>query len=334
MNRIKVIQIGIGHDHASNILDSLLRLDDVFEVAALALPESEKTDFADRLQRYDKLPVMSVDEALAIENLDAAVIETEEVNLTKYAHTAAKNGLPVHMDKPGGIDLTAFEELIKTVKTNKTPFHLGYMYRYNRAINEAIAKAKSGELGEVYCVEAHMDCFHSPEKRQWLAQFPGGMLFFLGCHLIDLVLRIMGEPDEVIPMSAPTGADNVTAEDYGMVLFKYKSGISFAKSCATEPGGFARRQLVICGSEGTAELKPLEAYDERYDVYTGVRYTSAVEAVNWAYTSPVVNSKAENRYDGMMRGFAELVRGERQNPFDYDYELKLYKLILRCCGSL
>ena len=332
MKKIKVIQIGIGHDHATGILDSLLRLSDVFEVAALALPESEKADFADRLQRYANLPVMSVDEALAIENLDAAVIETEEVSLTKYAHIAAKAGLPVHMDKPGGLDLAAFEELIKTVKTNKTVFHLGYMYRYNKEINEAVRKAKSGELGEIYCVEAHMDCFHTPEKRQWLARFPGGMLFFLGCHLIDLVLRIMGEPDEVIPLSCPVGTDNVTAEDYGMVLLKYKNGVSFAKTCAAEPGGFARRQLVICGSKGTLELKPLEAFDEKFDVYTGVRCTAADKAANWAYTSPVVNSKAENRYDNMMRGFAELVRGEHENPFGYDYELKLYKLLLRCCG--
>ena len=333
MKKLKVIQIGIGHDHATSILDSLLRLSDVFEVAAIAVPESEKADFADRLQRYDNLPVMSVDEALAIENLDTAVIETEEVNLTEYAQIAAKAGLPVHMDKPGGLDLPAFEELIKTVKTNKTVFHLGYMYRYNKAINEAVRKAKSGELGEIYCVEAHMDCFHTPEKRQWLARFPGGMLFFLGCHLIDLVLRIMGEPDEVIPMNGSAGTDNVTAEDYGMVLLKYKNGVSFAKTCAAEPGGFARRQLVICGSEGTAELKPLEAYDEKFDVYTGVRYTSAKEGLGWAYTAPVVNSKAENRYDNMMRGFAKLARGESENPFDYDYELKLYRLLLRCCGS-
>ena len=51
---MKVIQIGIGHDHATAILDSMLRQTDIFEVAALAVPENEKEDFADRIEIYEK----------------------------------------------------------------------------------------------------------------------------------------------------------------------------------------------------------------------------------------------------------------------------------------
>ena len=34
----------------------------------------------------------------------------------------------------------------------------------------------------------------------------------------------------------------------------------------------------------------------------------------------------------MMAGFASIVRSERTNPYDCDYELKLYKIVLRACG--
>jgi hypothetical protein len=34
----------------------------------------------------------------------------------------------------------------------------------------------------------------------------------------------------------------------------------------------------------------------------------------------------------MMRNFAEMVCG-KENPYTYDYELNLYKLILRACGK-
>ena len=333
MRKIKVIQIGIGHDHASMILDSMLKQSDIFEVAALGVPETEKSDFENKIEHYNKvIPVMTAEEALNIENLDAAVIETEEINLTKYAMLAVKKGLPIHMDKPGGLDMVSFEKLVNTAKKNQLIFHLGYMYRYNKAITEAIQKVKNGELGEIFCVEAHMDCLHNAEKRQWLARFPGGMTFFLGCHLIDLILRIMGEPDEIISMNQSTGIDGVTGEDYGFVLFKYKNGISFAKTCAEECGGFARRQLVICGSKGTLELRPLEGYDSKWDVFTGVRCTMENEGSDWSYTAPVINSKADNRYDEMMNSFAKMVCGEMTNPFDYDYELKLYKILLRSCG--
>ena len=39
-----------------------------------------------------------------------------------------------------------------------------------------------------------------------------------------------------------------------------------------------------------------------------------------------------DRYDNMMRAFAEVVRG-KENPYPYDYELGLYELILRACGK-
>ena len=173
MKKLKVIQIGIGHDHATAILDSMLMQTEFFEIAALAVPESEKADFSDRIEKYKKrLPLMTVEEALDTEALDAVIVETEEVNLTKYALLAAKRGLPVHTDKPGGLDADDFEKLISLAKSNNTVLHFGYMYRYNDSITEAVRKAKSGELGEVYSVEAHMDCWHTPEKRQWLARFP------------------------------------------------------------------------------------------------------------------------------------------------------------------
>ena len=334
MKRIKVIQIGIGHDHATAILESVLRQPEIFEIVALAVPENEKTDFADRIEKYrKKLPVMTVDEAFAIADIDAAVIETEEENLTKYAYMAMKMGLPVHMDKPGGLNLSEFEKLIYLAEKNRAVFHIGYMYRYNESIVDAVRKAKSGELGEVYCVEAHMDCWHITEKRQWLSRFPGGMTFYLGCHLIDIILQIMGEPEEIIPMNVSTGIDGITGEDYGFVIFKYKNGVSFAKTCAKELGGFERRQLVICGSKGTVELRPLEEYNSERKIYTGVRFTDNEKGRKWDYSAPIVNSNAADRYDGMMSSFAKMVRGEITNPYDYEYELKLYKILLRSCGA-
>ena len=39
---------------------------------------------------------------------------------------------------------------------------------------------------------------------------------------------------------------------------------------------------------------------------------------------------AHHRYDAMLRNFAELIGG-KGNPFSYDYELNLFKLILKSC---
>ncbi len=71
MRKIRVIQIGIGHDHATTVLDSILKQSDIFDVAALAVCESEKAYFSKRIKHYsDKLSVMTVDDALKIAHID------------------------------------------------------------------------------------------------------------------------------------------------------------------------------------------------------------------------------------------------------------------------
>lgn len=336
MKKLKVIQIGIGHAHATSTFNSILKQEDLFDVVGFAVPPMEEIEYSDRIKEYrdDRgIPFYSVEEALDIPGLDGAVIETEEKNLTKYALMAAERGLHIHMDKPGGMELSEFEQLVQTLKGQNLTFSLGYMYRFNPKIMEAMEKIKNGEIGEVYCVEAHMDCEYDKGLRQWLSQFPSGMMFFLGCHLVDLIYRLQGEPEEVIPMNCSTHFGDVTAEDFGMALFRYPNGVSFAKTCANEIGGYVRRQLVICGSKGTFELKPLEARtdeDERDYLYTEMREIHQNQG--WFAPGEWTNSGYFNRFDDMMKNYAESALGIKENPYTHDYELSLYKLILKACG--
>ena len=39
------------------------------------------------------------------------------------------------------------------------------------------------------------------------------------------------------------------------------------------------------------------------------------------------------RYGAMMEGFAEIVRGERENEYSLDYELALFKTLMKACGA-
>lgn len=331
MRKIRVGQIGCAHDHAGCVIQSLRKLTDVFEVIGYAVPEGEAARSYDHPETlYDGLRRMTPEELLDAPGLDAVIVETSEPNLTRYALAAARRGLPVHMDKPGGLDYAEFRELVRTAKEKRSILHLGYMYRYNPEVQKLLREIKEGKLGEIYSVEAQMNCAHQSQKRAWLGKFPGGMLFFLGCHLIDLIYRIQGEPEEVIPLSCATGIDGVTAEDFGMAVMRYKNGVSFAKSCAAEQGGFLRRQLVVCGSRGTVQLLPFEIYSPDGGVATCVR--EIFDNPGWGYDGERRQTAFPDRYDGMMRAFAEYVTGEKENPYSYDSELAVYRLLLRACG--
>ena len=138
----------------------------------------------------------------------------------------------------------------------------------------------------------------------------------------------MGKPDEIIPLSRKTGTDGLTTTDFGMAAFTYKKGVSFAKTTDVEIGGFARRQLVVTGTKGTVEIRPLENHKE-YPTTTS-SYREVFDTA-WLSDAEFVTTEKFDRYDAMMKSFAQMVRGEKENPWNYDYELELYKIIMEAC---
>ena len=329
MRKIRIAQIGINkHSHGSQIFKTLKENPDVFDIAGYAIVENEREESADKLSCFEGFPELSLEEILNDESIEAVTVETDEIHLTKYARLAAEHGKHIHMEKPGSQGLLEFEEMIGAVRKGGKTFHTGYMYRYNPYVKKILRDIESGELGEVHSIEAQMDCILAADAREWLSTFQGGMMFYLGCHLIDLIYRIMGEPLEVIPLSTSTHFRDVHTEDFGMAVFRYPNGVAFAKTCDVEKGGFLRRQLVVAGEKGTAQIMPPEAFAE------GGQYTEMRENFSDEWAGGWVESRSEvhDRYDGMMRNFAEIVRG-KENPYTYDYELGLYTLVLKACGK-
>ena len=330
MKKIKIAQIGVNeYSHSQEIFGSITKQNDIFEFVGYALPENEEQRLSRRASELAACKKMTVEEILSDPEIEAVAIETDEVHLTKYALMAAKAGKHIHMEKPGGVSLEDFEALIGEMKKSGKVFHTGYMYRYNPYIMDIMRRVKSGEFGEVYSIDAQMNSPHPKAQREFLKSFPGGIMFFLGCHLVDLVLQIKGTPKKITTFNKKTGKDSVDSTDFGMAVLEYENGASFVKSNSSEIGGFIRRQLVINAEKGTIEVKPLE-------VHAGagsLQVTDKVEYTNTGWAAPGEKSRSEvyDRYDLMMRSFAEYVRGEKENPYTLDYELELFKTILKCC---
>ena len=330
MKRIRIAQIGINQfSHSLEIFESIRKQSDLFEVVGIVYPEEEKKRIPAKYERIADFPELTLDQVLNDPQIEAVTIETDETYLSKYALMAAEAGKHIHMEKPGGANLAEFEELITAMRHTQKVFHTGYMYRYNPYVVDLMERIKKRELGEILSVDAQMSCIHARQLRQWLGELPGGMMFYLGCHLVDLILQIQGQPKKILPLNRSTKV-NTDADDFGMAVFEYETGISVAKASAKEIGGYARRQLVVTGTEGTVELKPLEMFIPGQGIYTG-----KTEYWNKGWNDLGVHSKTPifDRYDGMMAAFAAYVRGEKENPYTLDYELELYKTILKACGE-
>ena len=329
MRKIRIAQIGIGHDHASQTYHSLIKNSDLFDVVGVA-PETQEQ----MPHMFPDAKVITIDEALCMETLDAVAIESEELLATELAQRFADKGVAIHLDKPGTPDWDSFQRLIQTIREKNLPFQMGYMFRYNPVIQRAIRMAKQGKLGRIFSVEGQMSVYYEHEKRQWLHQFPGGMMYFLGCHMIDLVMQLQGTPQRVIPADARTGILCSDTEDVGVALLQYADGVSYVKSCASEINGAMRRQLVISGSGGTIEIRPLEIYSEE-GVVTPAKVTLFENQPHpWKDCAESWIAHPVDRYDQMMRCFAGMVQGTCQNPYTCEYEMALFKVVLQCSGVL
>ena len=332
MRKIKIAQIGTSLcSHGTDIWDYINSQKNIFDVVGYALPENEREKCPSRLNTFDAEREISVEEILNNPEIEAVVIETEEMYLTKYALMAARAGKHIHMEKPGSQSLSDFEELIETVRKNGTVFHTGYMYRYNPAVIQTLEQIKNGELGEIISVDTAMSCTHPIEMRKHVGNFKGGMLFFLGRHLIDLIYTIKGMPEKIIPLSRASGIEGLDVEDFGVAVFEYKNGVSVAATNDIEYGGFPCRHLRVVGSKKTVEIKPLEMFIEGNAMTsTKTDYSSS----SWVDRGTTTEFGLFDRYSTMMNSFAAIVRGEKTNPYTLDYELELFKLILKACGVI
>lgn len=92
MKKIKVAQIGLNlNSHSVQIFNSITKQKDIFEVVGYVLPENEKTRIKNKLYVVDGYKELTIDEVLNNPEIEAVIIETDEIFLTKYAFNGSKS---------------------------------------------------------------------------------------------------------------------------------------------------------------------------------------------------------------------------------------------------
>lgn len=326
MRTIRIAQIGIGHNHGSEKMRTARSFPDVFEVVGVCEPDPAWIASRGSLDVYRGLPFMDEAELLSTPGLDAVMVETDVWNLVPTAQRCVDRGLHVHIDKPAGENLAEFETLLADARRKRLVVQLAYMYRYNNAVQYAREMAASGALGDIFEVDAVMGTEHSREFREWLRHFRGGAMYIFGCHLIDLVVGFRGRPDAVTPFLGKTRHEGVDVYDNTLAVLDYPNGPSTVRVSSVEVNGYGRRQLVVLGTKGSIEIKPLE----RPTVATVAKGGSG--DVYRDRKTGVELPPMGGRYDELLLDFARFVRGERENPFGYEHELLVHKATLMASG--
>jgi len=325
MDKIKIAQIGIGHNHGSEKMRAARSFPDVFEVVGVCEADPAWMKSRGSLDVYQGLPFMSEEKLLDVPGLAAVLVETDVWNLIPTAQRCIDRGLHVHIDKPAGENLAAFEKLLADARRQSLVVQLAYMYRYNNAVQYAREMASSGALGEIFEIDAVMSTEHSRDFRDWLRHFRGGAMYIFGCHLIDLVIGFRGRPDAITPFLGKTRHEDVDVYDNTLAVLEYPNGPSTVRVSSVEVNGYGRRQFVVLGTKGSIEIKPFERP-------TVVTYAEGGGDIYCDCKRVIELPSMGGRYDELLLDFARCVRGEKENPFGYEHELLVHKATLKASG--
>lgn len=255
---VRVVQIGTRHAHAGKKWRTISGMPDRFVPVGIYEPDpelrreaAENSDFAGARWIDDR-------EALRDVEIDAALVETELPGLVEWARFGLESGWHVHVDKPPGWDREGLARLQDLAEQGNRVLQMGYMYRYHPAFRFCLDAVRKGWIGRVYAIHGEIGKVVGSDRRPWLAEAYGGSMMLLGCHLLDLVLAVLGAPDRVEAFRRQTYPDQDAYFDHELAVLEYPKALATVRSMLAEVGGGDRRQLVLCGENGTVEVRPLE----------------------------------------------------------------------------
>ena len=323
--RVKVGQIGTGHAHAGGKMSTFRKLEADYEVVGVVEPDAALRRTWQDHPVYRGLKWMTEEELLGTKGLQAVAVETAVRDLVPTAARCVAAGMHLHLDKPAGESLSAFKAVLDEATRRNLAVQMGYMFRSNPAFQFCFRAVREGWLGEVFELHGVMSKMVDAGTRLQIAQYAGGTMFELGCHLIDAMVAALGKPDRVTPYVRRTRPEQDDLADNMIAVFEYPKATATIRSAVVEVEGGQRRQFVVCGDEGTVDIRPLEPPQ--------VLLALAEPRGQFKRGYQEVDlPPMPGRYDDQLAELAQIVRGERENPYPPSHDLAVHEAILRASG--
>lgn len=222
------------------------------EIAAICDSDKEALDFAG--ERYS-IP----EEKRFTDYMD--IVNNDEINLVtvavpdqlhkKISCDLLRAGKNVLCEKPLALTREDLDEIIKTADESNAKFMVGQICRYTPAFEKAKEIVESGTIGDLYFIEseyAHdymklVDNWRSDPKRHGVI---GG-----GCHAVDLIRWIAGDPQEVFAYGMHKLLPTVEYDDATIAVMKFDENTAGKVFVSTGCKRDYTMRTVIYGTKGT-----------------------------------------------------------------------------------
>lgn len=341
--RLRVAQVGTSHAHAAGKMDALRSLPELYDVVGFAEPIVARQAEAPGGGSFAGLKYLTEAEILADKSIRVVVIETTLEDSARAALAALKAGKHIHLDKPGAEKHADFVTMRRYAAEKGLTVQMGYMLRYNPAIQLLVRAVKEGWLGEVMEIDASMGKLLDEASRKRFAGLPGGGMYELACHLVDTVVTLLGVPTSVQAWGNATRAPQDTFIDNQLAVLTYPKATVTIRCNHADPFGGPHRALAVRGTRGAMEIRPLESGKGvlRLDEARGkARICRQVGDKMVMFAEPRFK-KGENafaldvpkgRYDEEFRDLHRVLVGGQAFAWSADHDIAVHATALRAAG--
>jgi scyllo-inositol 2-dehydrogenase (NADP+) len=215
------------------------------------------------IETYSSLKTM-----LARGNVDLVTIITPHNTHAALAVQALKAGRCVVCEKPLAITTAECDRMIAAAKASGTVITTYHNRHWDGCILQAVKTIRSGAIGDVCRIEAHMGRWGQP--RDWWRssrKISGGILYDWGVHLLEYSLQIIDSDIAEVSGFAHRGfwADSTrwkadTNEDEAAAVVRFSDGRSLVLRITQLDSTPPKSMVEITGTKGTY-LFDLKGYE-------------------------------------------------------------------------
>ena len=192
--------------------------------------------------------------------IDVAIISTESGYHEEIGLYFLENGVNIIIEKPIAMSIQGAQKLVDIAKEKNLKLAACHQNRFNYPIQLLKKAIKENRLGRIFNGMARIlwtrdDNYYlqAPWRGTWALD--GGTLMNQCIHNIDLINWMMDDEIDTVYAQTSNYIRNIEAEDYGVILIRYKSGkIATIEGSAIVYPKNLEETLTITGEKGTVVI--------------------------------------------------------------------------------
>lgn len=172
---------------------------------------------------------------VGLDDVDAVSLCTPHHLHAPQAIAALEAGRHVLVEKPMALTESECRSMIAAARANDRRLMVAYVVRFNPAVSWLKRALDEKRFGEVFNVEAWTEAYLPPQPNTWFArraQLGGGVLFSHGCHYIDIITWLLGQPESVCYLGTRLGTAWMEGEGTAQSLMRFANGAVAHYACS------------------------------------------------------------------------------------------------------